>query len=231
MNRKKLVATTLVVAMALSTVGYVYAAWTDMVEIHGRVEMGSLTLAWDWFEPPTCLEKHIPPGGTQLVDGEYLGKDVANCTAYLDLTTYVYDEHTGKNGTKRFIIEVENAYPQLYVHTTYILHNIGTIPAWVYGLEFKGQKFDYKGNLVCALVYNSTEGGLFEDYNDNGLLDADENIVINLEWVNGLPDQFDPNIPNKGEFDMHFKQEAQQCHTYKIWVGIEGIQWNKQEEA
>ena len=231
MNRKKLVATTLLMTIALSTVGYVYAAWTDMVKIYGTVEMGSLTLAWDWYEPPSCIEKHIPPGGSQLVDGEYLGKDVANCTAYLDLTTYVEDEHTGKNGTKKFIIIVENAYPQLYVHTIYKIHNIGTIPIWLYGMEFEGEKRDYMDNLICPLVYDSTKSGLFEDYDRDGIQDPEENIVINLDWVNGLPYQLDPNIPNKGEFDMDFKQEAQECHTYKIWVSIVGIQWNKAGEA
>jgi hypothetical protein len=213
-------------------IGYAYAAWTDLVTIKGTVAMGSLTLAWDEFEPPVCTEFHLPPSGPPLVPGEWEGKDIAYCYAELDLDSYVYDEHSEKGGYKNFFIYVENAYPQLYVHTTYILHNIGTIPVMVYGLEITGVKVDHTGAVICDVIYDPNFMGVFEDYNGNGVKDPEENVVINMEWVNGVfPYQLEPCNTNKGEFDMDFKQEAQECHTYILNVRVLGVQWNKLYEV
>ena len=56
MKNKKLAAIPLLIAIALSVFGFVYAHWSDMVYIEGTVEMGSLTLAFDYVEPPGCDE-------------------------------------------------------------------------------------------------------------------------------------------------------------------------------
>jgi hypothetical protein len=215
--------------LALSVTGIAYSAWFDIVMIEGKVEMGSLTLAFDWVEPPSCEEFYLDPETGVKVPGEWKGKDVAQCSAWYD--GYAYDEHTGKEGWKVLFIEVFNAYPQLYVHTTFKLHNIGTIPIDICKYVITGAKFTGEGEKVCDLVWYDPDGdwigGLFEDYNGNGVMDDDENIVINLEITNALPYQIDPCNTNKAEIDMDFKQEAQECHTYKIWVTVWGIQWNK----
>jgi len=232
MNRNKLVAICLMMAISLSMIGYAYAAWTDLVTIKGTVAMGSLTLAWDDFEPPLATEWHVDPVTGSLVVGEYLDKDIAYAEAYWDLDSEVYDEHSDKYGYKSFWILVENAYPQLYVRTTYVLHNIGTIPVMVYGLEITGVKEDHTGAFVCDVIYDPALMGVFEDYNGNGVKDPEENVVINMEWVNGVfPYQLEPCTINKGEFDMDFKQEAQECHTYILHVRVLGVQWNKLYEV
>lgn len=232
MNRKKLAATTMVMAIALSMVGYAYAAWYDIVQITGQVDMGSLTLAFDYVEPPICSEFYwdhtvTPPA---LVPGEYKDKDVGNCTAWFsDLIT---DEHTDKQGYKTLNILVENAYPQYVVRTTYKFHNIGTIPINLCRYDITGEKYDSNGTKIYDLLwYDPNEdyiGELWEDVNGNGVVDSGVDLlVINLEITNALPFQVDPCKTNKAEIDMDFKQDAEECHTYKIHVTVWGIQWNK----
>jgi hypothetical protein len=227
MDRNKLVATTLLIAIALSTFGYVYAAWTDLVYIHGTVEMGSLTMAFDWREKPFCVEYYEDPVNGSLVQGEWLGKDVAKCSILV--SENVTDEHTGKWGYKNATILVENAYPQYIVSTIFVVHNIGTVPINLckFTLE-NGGKYDKDGNLIHKLLYDGKNPGcMYEDVNDDGVLDAGDVCVINIELTNQLPIQIDPCNKNKMEIDMDFKQEAQECHTYKFEVRVWGIQWNK----
>ena len=76
MDRKKLAAMALLIAIALSMFGFVYSAWTDYVTIDGTVNMGSLTLAFDYKEPPECHEYYLDHETGQLIPGEYEGKDV-----------------------------------------------------------------------------------------------------------------------------------------------------------
>jgi hypothetical protein len=234
MDKKKLAAILLLVAMGLSALGVVYAAWIDLIYITGYVEMGSLTLAFDTFEPPFCQEFHLPPTGPPLVPGEWLGKDVADCYATYRADSYVYDEHTDKDGYKIMDIFVYNAYPQLYVHTTFIVHNIGTVPIMLAEFQITGEKEDSAGNEVCKLLWYDPDfdgvGEIYEDYNANGVVDDQDILVINLVVVNGFPIQLDSCNTNKMEIDMDFKQEAQECHHYYLHVNLIGIQWNKYSE-
>jgi len=226
MDRKKMAATSLLIAIALSTVGVAYAAWFDVVYIEGTVEMGSLTLAFDFVEPPLCNEYYLDPDTGQLVPGEWEGKDVATCEAEYDVL--IEDVHTEKLGYKVLSILVENAYPQYIVHTVYVLRNIGTVPINVCKYEITGEKYDSEMNLIHDLLWDGLNpGGLWEDRNDNGVLDEGDVEVINIELVDSLPYQLDPCNTNKQEVDIDFKQEAQECHTYLFTVTVYGVQWNK----
>jgi hypothetical protein len=217
----------MMIAISLSMVGYAYAAWYDMVYIKGHVEMGSLTLAFDYVELPECTEKHWNEDHTQKIPGEYKEKDVGDCDAWFE--EEITDEHSGKPGYKKLVIVVDNAYPQYIVHTTFKLHNIGTIPIHIVEYEITGAKYDSTGAQVGVLYWVDPDedfiGGLFEDRDGDGAPDTE---VINLEITNDLQyKQIDPCNTDKQEMDMDFKQEASECHTYKIWVTVWGIQWNK----
>mgnify|MGYP000032265316 FL=1 len=233
MDRKKLAAISLLIAIALSMFGFVYSAWTDYVTIDGTVNMGSLTLAFDYKEPPECHEYYLDHETGQLIPGEYEGKDVGSCEAWYE--ELIEDEHTGKRGYKTLIIFVENAYPQYYVHTTFVLHNIGTVPIDIAKYEITGEKMDKDGNLIYNLLWYDPDedyiGSLYEDVNGNGIVDDGDIEVINLEITNSLPYQIDPCNKNKAEIDMDFKQDAEECHTYLIHVTVVGVQWNKVGEV
>ena len=228
MKNKKLAAIPLLIAIALSVFGFVYAHWSDMVYIEGTVKMGSLTLAFDHVEPPDCDEYYWNDTYNKL-PGEYLGKDVGNCSAWY--SGYVYDEHSEKWGWKTLNILVENAYPQYIVHTTFKLHNIGTIPIDICNYTITGEKRNATGAVVYDLLWYDPDGdwigSLYEDVNGNGVVDAGDLEVINLEITNAIPYQIDPCDTNKAEIDLEFKQNAEECHTYTIHVTVVGIQWNK----
>lgn len=232
--KAKRVALPLVLIMVLSTLGIAYAAWTDYVFIEGEANMGSLTLAFDTFEPPFCRELHWRPEyGDQLRDGEYLGKEVASCVAWT--ADYVVDVHTGKDGYKTLNIDIFNAYPCLYVFTTFKLHNIGSIPLSVYEYIFSGGKFNKAGELIYDILFERTGAEtylLYEDINDNGIVDGPDVAVMwaSIPFLTQFP-QIEPCETYKTEIDFHFLQPAQQCHTYRIVVNVGAIQWNKLYEV
>ena len=229
MQSKKIVLMPLMLMLALGISGVAFAHWSDMVYIEGTVEMGSLTLAFDYVEPPDCDEYHWDPTHEFKIPGEYLGKDVGNCSARYD--DVVEDVHSKKLGYKTLNIEVNNAYPQYIVHTTFKLHNIGTIPIDIVEYIITGEKRDSTGAVVYDLLWYDPDGdyigSLWEDVNGNGIVDDGDLEVINLEITNGLPYQIDPCWTHKAEIDMDFKQDAEECHIYTVYVSVVGIQWNK----
>lgn len=231
MKDKKLAAIPLIIAITLSIFGLVYAHWGDYVKIEGTVYMGDLTLAFDFVEPPLQEEFHWDPTHTFKIPGEYKGKDVGHCAAqYEDL---IQDVHTLKQGYKTLNITITNAYPQYIVHTTFKLHNIGTIPLNVCKYAIAGNKTDSQGNVIYKLLWYDPNGDyigeLWEDVNNNGVVDTTgpDLLVINIEITNSLPYQIDPCKTNKAEIDIDFKQDAEECHTYVIDITVIAIQWNK----
>jgi hypothetical protein len=231
MQNKKIAALALIIAIALSAFGFVYAHWSDLVTITGTVDMGSVTLAFDYVEPPLCAEYYLDPDTGILEPGEWEGKEVGSITCRYE--DYVQDVHTLKEGWKTLIIEVDNAYPQYIVHTTFKLHNIGTVPINVCHYVITGEKRDSTtGAEIYKLLWYDPDGDyigeLWEDVDGDGAVDpAVDLLVINLEITNALPYQIDPCNTNKAQIDMDFKQDAEQCHMYTIHVTVVGVQWNK----
>lgn len=225
----------LILAVILSTLGLAFAAWTDQVFITGTAKMGTVTLAFDLIEPPIVTEFHQIGGEGPLIPGEYLDKDVASSYALYE--EEIVDTHTLKEGFKRLVIMIENAYPSLHVFTTYKLHNIGSIPVMVYEYIAVAEKWDSQTGLkVCDLVMVKDpaypeDALLFEDYDGDGVQDVGEEFVIWMRMTDSLPIQIDPCFSDKREFDLHFLQPAQQCHIYKIFIEINAIQWNKLYEV
>lgn len=226
-------AISLALVILMSSLGIVFAGWTDQVYIEGVANMGSLTLAFDDEEPPICTEFHKIDDEGPLILGEYLGKDVAWCEAYYE--DLIQDVHTEKYGYKQLFIEMHNVYPSVHVRTTYLLHNIGTIPVSVYGYELCGELWSSQtGAYVCDLIIvqiSDQEYLVYEDLNCDGILDADEPAVIEMRLTNSLPVQIDPCNTDKREADLHFLQEARQCHIYKLCIMVNGIEWNKLYET
>jgi hypothetical protein len=239
MQNKKIAAIALIIAITLSAFGFVYAHWSDMVTINGVVEMGSLTLAFSDSEAPSCLEYYPnPTPPPDLVQGEVENKEVGDCWA--EYSDYFQDVHSEKWGYRTLNIYIDNAYPQYYVHTTFILHNIGTVPLYVYGIELTGEKIDHTGAVIYALILDywvdavtgNLMGEIWEDVDGSGDITAGDILVINVQIVNDeFPVQIDPCTEDKMEIDLDFKQEAEECHTYTIHISVLAVQWNKLSEV
>lgn len=239
MKNKKLAAIPLIIAITLSIAGIAYAAWYDYAYISGTVYMGSLTLAFSTYEPPECTERHFnPTPPPERLDGEAEGKDVGNCSAHYEKTSLITDPHTGKQGYKILVINITNAYPQYIVHTTFMVHNIGTVPLVIYGLNLTGVKQNATGTTIYNLVMNTSivggdlYGDIWEDVDGSGTVTPGDILVINLIIKNGsIPYQLDPCNDDKWEMDLDFKQEAEECHTYILHFRLLSIQWNKLSEV
>jgi predicted ribosomally synthesized peptide with SipW-like signal peptide len=238
MDNKKIASIALIIAISLSAVGIVYAHWSDTATINGVIHMGTLTLAFDTRESPSCDEfYHNPTPPPDWIAGEAEGKDVGSCDAYY--TDLITDVHTGKEGFKTLVIEIDNAYPQYAVHTTFIAHNIGTVPLFLYGLTLVGDKIDHTGTVIYHLLMSTSidpsgliSGEIYEDVNGNGIIDAGDILVINVQVKNQeFPLQIDPCHSDKMEIDIDFKQEAEMCHTYVLTFQLLAVQWNKLSEV
>jgi hypothetical protein len=235
MENKKIAAIALIMAISLSAVGLIYAHWSDTATINGEIHMGTLTLAFDYVEGPKASEMWFNETSGQLVDGEFEGKDVGSPRAYYLPADLITDSHTGKQGYTKFYIEANNTYPQYRVHTTFVLHNIGTMPLDVLNYTVAGEKRYSNGTFLHNLLmkYNGFDpvfhywwASLWEDLNDNGIIDAGDKEVINVYFSNHIPYQIDPCNTNKAEVDLDFKQDAEMCHLYTLHFQVIAVQWN-----
>jgi hypothetical protein len=243
MENKKIAAIALIIAIALSAVGLIYAHWSDTAIINGEIRMGTLTLAFDVYEAPYCIEYYhnpIPGGLPEWLPGEAEDKNVGSAVASYDPASLIYDVHTGKPGFKTVVVEIENAYPQYSVHTITMAHNIGTVPLYIYGISLVGEKKNSTGDHIYYLIMNTTiladghiAGDIWEDVNANGVVDPAVDInVMNLLVVDTqFPLQIDPCHSEKCEIDIDFKQEAEMCHTYTLNFQLLAVQWNKLSEV
>jgi len=219
--KKRMLALPAVIVIAVSLFSVAYAHWSDTVYIEGTAEMGSLTLAFDPDELLGCIDNEplLP-----------VPKDVGWCEVYYDPDSYVDDPHTGKYGYKKLVFVIHNAYPQYEVHfPTVVLHNIGTIPIHIVDLLIWDPTGELTWEWVIKPPSSPAHGFFYKDFNGNGAYDAEEEIM-NIDIVNFVCHQLDPCNSTKGEVDIHFKQPAEECHTYKFALEIVGIQWNKVHE-
>lgn len=211
---KKAIILSGVLIIALSIVAFAYSHWSDRIYINGKVEMGSLTVGFsNATEPPSCDEYYGYPDW--IGEGEWKGKDVGetNCEYKEKIT----DVHTGKIAYKKMVVNITNAYPSYRVHCTFIVRNVGTIPAVIKGYTITG--------VGLTAVYNSTTG--WYDLIDT----ATGNAVLNVVIKNFVDLQLEPhpNLPQfevKSEIDTHVKQDAEQCNTYYFEVEILYEQWD-----
>jgi hypothetical protein len=207
---KKIGIISLALVLALGSLGIAYAHWSDQLFIEGTVHGGELMVG---FTEVFCEEMH----GDPPVPGEYLDKDVGDCDVeYVD---YRVCSHTGKDGYGGAIVTITDAYPCYEVHVTFVVDNLGTIPVIFEGVTIS----DPTGELT----YDPGEECLYEDANGNGVKDADEPCIINFDFVNLIGVQLEYCEDTKAEVDLHFKQEAEECHTYSFRVDLDAIQYNK----
>ena len=213
MQNKRIAVMPLMIIIALSILGFAYATWQDHVQIEGTVKMCSLTIG---FTELTCVEKHIDPATGLKADGEYLGKDVGS--VFCEMRDLVEDPHTGKKGYKLAWVEITNAYPSYQVHIIFAIANLGKVP--VHFVEISAE--DPTGELI----WDEAQMCFWKDFDGDGVKDPDE-IIINVDVVNLISIQLDECEDTKAQVDLHFKEDAEECHTYNFKFTIKAVQWNK----
>jgi len=203
---EKIITLPVLILITLSMTGVAFAHWSDEIYVEGTVEMGSCTLAFDWFEPPICTEFHEEYPGGPLVIGELCGKDVGHTECWYE--DVIEDPHTEKWGYETMVVEIHNAYPCYRVHCVFVVRNIGTIPITIMG-------------------YTATDpdGMLTWDPDLEALVDDEGNPVIHIWHTNLVGEQIDPCNTEKAEFDFHIAQDAEECHTYRFEIELVYNQW------
>ena len=213
MQNKRIVAIPLMLIIALSIVGFAFATWWDYVQIEGTIHMGSLTIG---FTELTCVEKYIDPTTGLKANGEWLGKDVGKVDC--ELRDLIEDPHTLKVGYETAYVEITNAYPSYQVHIIFAIKNLAKIP--VHFVEIRAE--DPTGELI----WDEAQSCFWKDFDGDGVKDPDE-IIINVDVVNLICIQLDYCEDTKAEVDLHFKEDAEECHTYHFKFTIVAVQWNK----
>jgi hypothetical protein len=203
MKEKTLTLLTLIF-IAMSITGFTYAHWGNTITISGIAEIGALNMGF--VGVPTCTEYHIDPANGELVEGEYLGKDVGECKC--DYTDSKTDPDTGKSAYNTTIISITNAYPSYIVNCTLTLENIGTIPLNITAITIS--------DPTITLTWNSTENALVDDEGNPviGIIIIPEDLVGTILE----PD----NTNNKVDFgvQIHIEQAAKQCQVYQFQIHI-----------
>ena len=197
--------------IAMSISGFTYAQWNDIIVVSNTMRFGDLNMGFTKQELPTCVEYHIDPATRQLVEGEYLGKDVGECECYYKDLKEDFD--TGKEAYATLVIVITNAYPSYEVHCNFTLENIGTLRLH-----------------INETVISDPNGFLTWDPAQSALLDADGDpitiMTITPDLVcNYLERDDNPATPwfdNKAEFEMaiHITDNAEECHVYTFQVKI-----------
>jgi len=233
---KKIMAAFVILMFALSIAGFVYAHWSDTVQIDGTAEMGSLTFGFTRIVAEWDSEDYegYPPEKC-VADGE--------CTLSIEET----DPHTLKTVYKLLTFTITGAYPQYWAINKFTLDNAGNIPLCI-----------EKVTLYLPPGFSAVEvleDSMWEIYDDRTPPQLVYNIWLYKQpldwgytppnWGNCPPwefpgpfgdiygvrkltcNQIDPCNELLTEICVDIKQPAEQCHTYTFSIEIEAIQWNK----
>jgi hypothetical protein len=221
---KKIGLISLALVLALGGLGVGYAHWSDQLFIETEVVSGSVTLAW---------VEELPPG---IVDNETAEKNTAWGTQTFGEPVTdakggcIFTSAAGavENTYKRMYLNVYEAYPCYEIRfTSIVVGNIGSIPVYLENFNI----YDDTGELDFVWLdppQLDRDGVFYRDDDASGTRAADgSEDIINVTVKNFVGTQLHSCDQTKGEIDLHLKQNADQCHTYRFVVELEGVQWNK----
>jgi len=243
-----------IILIALSTVGFAYSSWRDTVTINVNAQMGEFIVGI-LTDPlpvgrkvPVIVEETTntyPEDGTGAPnyweEGGFIPKPWV-CATFIDLDEFQTSVHHDPVQTVAHYmkITVDNAYPQYDAHVKFLLKNAGTIPAHIRVL-FLGATVEQDGTELRDLEMRDL--GWRHDgvkwINIGELYDPLLKAVV-INWYLELEAPVNQDLPYvvqlepcnyyPAEIHFDFKQEAEECHTYRIAFLIDAIQWNMDYE-
>ncbi len=190
--KEKSLAILICIVIALSILGFTYAQWNDTITISATMQFGqwSNSLNMGFVQPLTCSDNENT-------------KNVGECDChYADRKI---DSETGMDAYNTTIIIINNGYPGYEVYCNFTLKNIGTLTPH-----------------INKMVISDPTNALTWDNTLSALVDADGKPILNIGII---PEDLVCNELSSGEtleaeINVSITQNAKQCHTYYLQVGI-----------
>ena len=181
----------------LSFLGLGYAQWDDAVMVSSTMTFGTVDIAFVY--PLNYTDHHEDPITGVVLPGEYMGKDVGNCSAFYDSEVNSLDAY------RDLYVSLLNAYPGYIVHFNFTLANIGTLDAHIEDIIVT----DPDG----ILTWDAVEGALVDDFGDPIIC-----IGFDPEIISTILTTTEPN--NKKEFTLSISitQNAKELMTYRFQI-------------
>lgn len=210
---KKIGILALALVFAFGALGVSYARWSQELYIEQTIETGVVRI-----------------GFAKVITGEkpeYEGKDVGSISGSLsgEIVGHIPNPIPGGPPIPVYsevVVTVNNAYPCYEVWDVVDVANVGTIPVIITGLTLSMKDMDTGEELVWEdwgfLPPGVDLGGDFSN--------EDGEPVLNLWAYDLVGDQIEPGGVDVLEIHKHLKQAAKQGATYKVTIGITGVQWN-----
>lgn len=203
----------LVLVFAFGALGVSYAHWSQELYIEQTIQTGVVRIGF-----AKLITAEMP---------EYEGKDVGSISGSLsgEIVGYIPNPIPGGPPIPVYsevVVLVENAYPCYEVWDVVDVANVGTIPVIITSLTLSMKNMDTGEELVWEdwgyLPPGVDLGGDFKN--------EDGEPVLNLWAYNLVGEQLEPEEVSVLEIHKHLKQAAEQGATYKVTIGITGVQWN-----
>jgi hypothetical protein len=182
--------------VALSACGITYAQWNDVVEIHGEMEFGTLTLRY--VPPLDCWDSDDATIDTGVCLCEYVDPDLA------------------AGGFRNLTVSFSNAYPGYEAHCAFTIKNVGSLPDHIGGIEVTPG-----AGLVLGETYVDVGGNpIGWRLDDPGTGEPRLTIHVTAEAGSLVCRTIDPGAQVSGLLTVLMEDGVEMCHTYGFEVEI-----------
>ena len=206
MKNEKITIISLMVLIALATIGFTYALLSQTLTISGTATTGELE--WEFKSPYGCMDG---PGGLDYNancswDWWQVDKDVGGPTVVTPIDT------DGDGHYDKLNVTLVNVYPGYAEEISFYLHNCGTIP-----LIFEKIVI----NDEIEIYENTPMEQIFVDLDDDGYND------VKLRWGNHIGIQYEPCTSKEESFSILVLQnEYNEGKTLTLIIELVAVQWN-----
>ena len=196
--KMKIAVMSMLVLVALSSVGITYGLWYKVLYINGMTDTGDLdAIITDWFGSDNGLDPYPPvylPGWSR----DYPQKDVGSVCTWID-----------KVDPQICDVEIHNGYPCYNVHFSLTILNSGTVP-WI-----------LEAYRVNGVIVPEGQWGGFD-------VDGEPGDDIELYFVNSIGEQREPGQLLESSLDIHVMQSASEnIDSARFTIELLLVQWNE----
>ena len=182
--------------VAASACGIAYSMWNDVIEIHGTMEFGTLTLRF--VEPLACSDNED-------------STDVGHCTCLYA------DPDPVSGGFEGLVVSLVNGYPGYEATGAFTIENVGSLPDHVVGIDVHPG-----AGLVVGEIYLDEAGEPVDWRLDDSVTGAPvlQVSVYRDAGSSLVSSTVDPGDILNGEISVLVDEGAEQGRAYGFGVEI-----------